>query len=225
MTLQQNILEFVQCLKQNNNREWFNENKDWYNKVRTEFEQLTADLIYEISKFDKEVKHLTPKECLFRIYRDVRFSPDKSPYKTHLGAYIAAPNGRKSPRGGYYLHLGHDMSFASIGIWCPEPKVLKELRQSVYNNVDELNEIRNKSDFKKYFKNFNDEDKLKTIPKGYPKDFPEADLLKLRHFFIDYKLDEKLFESNSFVSDIASIYKAGYPLNQFLNYTVDEITY
>ncbi len=225
MTTQQRILEFARQIKQNNNREWFNENKNWYNEVRAEFEQLTTELIREISKFDEEVKHLTPKDCVYRIYRDVRFSPDKSPYKTYFGAYIAAPSGRKSERGGYYLHLEPDAPFASIGIWSPEPSVLKALRQSIYDNIDELNEICDKPDFKKYFNGFNEEDKLKTVPKGFPKEFSEVELLKLKHYFVEYRLDDKIVKSDNFVSDIVSIFKAGYQLNRFLNYTVDEIAY
>ena len=225
MTPQQNVLEFAAALKANNNREWFNENKDWYNKVRVEFEQITADLIHEISKFDEEVKHLTPKDCLFRIYRDVRFSHDKSPYKSHFGAYIAAPNGRKSQRAGYYLHLEPGMAFASLGIWCPQPNVLKALRQSVYDNIEELDEILNESGFKKYYGQLSNEDSLKTVPKGFPKDFSHAELLKLKHYTTEHKIEEKILKSENLASAISPIYQAGYALNRFLNYTVDEVAY
>ena len=223
MTIQQEILQFAGSLKENNTREWFLENKKWYEKVRGAFEQMTADLIAEIARFDEPVKHVSPKECLFRIYRDIRFSPDKTPYKTHFGAYIAAGGGRKSPRGGYYLHLEPGGSFTSCGIWMPEPDMLKALRQSVYDNIDELNEIRSNPEFARYYKDFYQGDKLKTVPREFPKDFPDAELLKLKHYLVDHNLDDALLSSENFVQEISRIFKAAYPLNRFLNYTADEL--
>lgn len=223
MSVPKNILEFARQLKQNNNREWFNENKDWYKQVHAQFEQLTATLISKIAEFDEEIKYLTPKECMFRIYRDVRFSHDKSPYKTYFGAYMAAGGGRKSPKGGYYLHLDPAGSFLSVGIWAPEPPVLKALRQSVYDNIDELNEIREAPDFKKYFSGFFEEGKLKNVPREFPKDFPEAELLKLKHYLVNFSLDEKMLGADDFVAKAVDVFKAGYPFNRFFNYTVDEL--
>ena len=222
MSSPKDILQFVSQLKQNNNREWFQANKDWYEQMRAEFEQLVAALIKEISEFDEDMKYLTPKECVFRIYRDIRFSSDKTPYKTHFGAYMASGGGRKSPRGGYYLHLEPGASFASTGVWMPEPNVLKALRQSVYDNIDELNEIRSDKEFSRYYKNFYEEDKLKKIPAGFPADFPDVELLKLKHYLVDYHLEENFLSADDFIPKITAVFKAGYPFNRFLNYTVDE---
>ena len=174
-----NILQFIAELTINNNREWFAANKTWYDKVRLEFEQLSKDLIIEISKFDEEIKHVEVKDCIFRIYRDTRFSHDKTPYKTHFGIYIATAGGRKSQRAGYYLHLDPAGCFVGSGVWCPEPNLLKALRKSVFDNIDELNEIRTKPEFSQYFTTFFEEDKLKNVPQGFPKDFP---MLVLRQF-------------------------------------------
>lgn len=218
-----NILQFLNELKINNNREWFAENKTFYDRVRKEFEQLSKDLIVEISKFDEEIKHVEVKDCVFRIYRDTRFSHDKTPYKTHFGVYIATAGGRKSQRGGYYLHLDPAGCFVGAGVWCPEANVLKALRQSVYDNIDELNEIRSNPDFSGYFTSFFEEDKLKTVPRGFPKDFPEAELLKLKHYLVEYKLDESLLNADDFIPKVADIFKQAYPFNKFLNYTVDEV--
>jgi TIGR02453 family protein len=217
-----NIIRFLSELKINNNREWFAENKAWYDQVRSEFDGLSKDLIVEISKFDEEIKHVEVKDCVFRIYRDTRFSHDKTPYKTHFGVFVATAGGRKSQRGGYYLHLDPAGSFVAVGVWCPEPNLLKALRQSVYDNIEELNEIRHNPEFSQYFNSFFDEDKLKTVPRGFPKDFPEAELLKLKHYMVEYKLDESILESTDFLPKVAAVLKSGYPLNQFLNYTVDE---
>ena len=217
-----NILQFLNELKINNNREWFAENKGWYDKVRLEFEQISKDLIVEISKFDDEIKHVEVKDCVFRIYRDTRFSHDKTPYKTHFGVYIATQGGRKSQRAGYYLHIDPAGCFVGAGVWCPESNLLKALRQSVYDNIEELNAIRSESNFAKYFTTFFEEDKLKTVPKGFPKDFPEAELLKLKHYLVEYKLND-LIEEEQFVQKVAEVLKYVHPFNQFLNYTVDEV--
>lgn len=219
-----NILRFLDELKINNNREWFAENKTWYDQVRAEFEFLSKDLILEISKFDEDIKHVEVKDCVFRIYKDIRFSHDKTPYKTHFGVFVASAGGRKSQRGGYYLHLDPAGCFVAVGVWSPEPALLKALRQSVYDNIDELNGIRNNPNFSRYFNTFFDEDKLKTVPKGFPKDFPDAELLKLKHYMVEYKLEDALREKEDFVQQVAEIAKQAYPLNRFLNYTVDEVS-
>jgi len=219
----QKILLFLKDLKANNNREWFTANKERYEVVRADFEEISKNLIFEIAKFDEDIRNVDVKECVFRIYRDIRFSHDKTPYKTHFGVFIASVGGRKSQRGGYYLHLDPDGCFIGLGVWCPPPPLLKALRQSVYDNIDELNEIRHSADFSKYFDTFYEEDKLKMVPAGFPKDFQDAELLKLKHYLVEYKLSEDELKSPNFVTDIASIAKSGHPLNKFLNYTVDEV--
>jgi len=223
MSSTKSILQFLTELSQNNNREWFHENKAWYDSLRTEFDRLVATLIAEIAKFDEDLKFLSPKECIFRIHRDIRFSPNKIPYKTHFGAYMAASGGRKSERGGYYLHLEPGDSFLSVGVWMPQPNVLKALRQSVFDNIEELNEIRSDAKFSRYFNNFYDDDALKKLPAGFPKDFPEADLLKLKHYLVDYKLTDDFLASENFITNVLTAFKAGYPFNRFFNYTVDEV--
>ncbi len=220
----ENMLQFLRELSMNNNREWFAENKAWYDQVRSDFETLSTNLILEISKFDEEIKHVELKDCIFRIYKDIRFSKDKTPYKTHFGVFIASAGGRKSRRAGYYLHLDPTGCFVSMGVWCPDPNMLKVLRQSVYDNIEELNEIRTSAEFSQYFNSFYEEDKLKTVPRGFPKEFQDAELLKLKHYLVDYKLDDSMLKTENFVSHIAGIMKCAYPFNRFLNYTVDEVS-
>lgn len=219
-----NILKFLSDLIDNNNREWFAENKERYLSTKSEFEQICQSLLLEISKFDEEIKHVALKDCVFRIYKDIRFSRDKTPYKTHYGAFIAAGGGRKSVRGGYYFHLEPGKSFIAVGVWSPPPEILKGLRQSVYENIDELNEIINAPEFHQYFDAFFQEDKLKTAPKGFPKDFPDIELLKLKHYMMEYRLSEQLLADDNFTAKIAAIYKTAYPLNRFMNYAIDELT-
>ena len=219
----EDIINFLKELNENNNREWFAQNKSRYEKVKSKFEEISRLLISEISIFDNDIKNVDVKDCVFRIYRDIRFSTDKTPYKTHCGVYIASAGGRKSQRGGYYLHLDPAGSFIAVGVWCPPPNILKALRQSVCDNIDELNEIRNETGFNTYFKTFFEEDKLKNVPAGFPRDFPDAELLKLKHYMVEYKLDDKILNASDFVLQLAQIARAGYPLNKFLNYTVDEV--
>ena len=219
----EDIINFLKELNENNNREWFAQNKSRYEKVKSKFDEISRLLISEISIFDNDIKNVDVKDCVFRIYRDIRFSTDKTPYKTHFGVYIASAGGRKSQRGGYYLHLDPAGSFIAVGVWCPPPNILKALRQSVFDNIDELNEIRNEASFSTYFKTFFEEDKLKKVPAGFPRDFPDAELLKLKHYMVEYKLDDKILNASDFVLQLAQIARAGYPLNKFLNYTVDEV--
>ncbi len=218
------ILNFLSDLKENNNREWFAENKHRYEETKADFEAISQSLINEIARFDEDIKHVSAKDCVFRIYRDTRFSKDKTPYKTHYGVFIAAGGGRKSVRGGYYLHFEPGKSFVAVGVWCPPPDVLKALRQSIFDNIEELKEITGEPAFKQYFQGFYEEEKLKTAPKGFPKDFPDIDLLKLKHYMVEYTLPESLLAEKDFVSQLARILKTAQPLNAFLNFTVDEVS-
>lgn len=219
-----NIIEFLSDLSDNNNREWFAENKARYLSTKSEFEQIGQALIIEISKFDEEIKHVALKDCVFRIYKDIRFSHDKTPYKTHYGIFIAAGGGRKSPKGGYYFHLEPGRSFIAAGVWSPPPEILKGLRQSVYENIDELREIINEPEFHQYFGEFSTDGKLKNAPKGFPKEFPDIELLKLKHYMVEFPLSQTLLSDKNLITKLAGIYKTAYPLNRFMNYAVDELT-
>ncbi len=215
------VLAFLSDLKEHNDREWFAANKTRYLAAREAFELRVRELISEISGFDEDIKTVDAKDCLFRIYRDTRFSSDKTPYKTHFGAYIASGGGRKSPRAGYYLHLEPGASFLAAGLWCPEAHILKALRRSVYENIDEFNEIRLSKEFAELFPVFFDEDKLKKLPPGFPKDFPEAEFLKLKHYIVEFPIEDKWMTEELLAARVASVLKTAYPLNRFLNYTVD----
>jgi uncharacterized protein (TIGR02453 family) len=217
-----NIINFLTELKANNNREWFASNKNWYTEAKDEFEEICKTLIFSIGSFDDDIKNVEVKDCVFRIYRDIRFSHDKTPYKTHFGAFIASAGGRKSQRGGYYLHLDPAGSFIAIGVWCPPPPLLKALRKSVFDNIDELMHIIEQKDFKKHFNTFFEGDKLKKLPLGYPKDFEYPELLKLKHYMMEYRFDDEILHSPQFVKKVADLTAIAYPFNKFLNYTVDE---
>jgi uncharacterized protein (TIGR02453 family) len=215
------IYDFLKKLVVNNNREWFNNHRSEFEKAKAEHEELVNYLINQISLFDENIKGVESKDCVFRIYRDTRFSPDKTPYKDHVGAYIASGGGRKSERAGYYVHISPVESFVSGGIYSPQPHVLKALREAVYHNIDEYLGIVNQKEFKKYFTEFFSEP-LKTVPRGFPKDFEHADLLKCRHYAPASPVENDFWETPGCEKEIVKRFKILYPFNRFMNFTVDE---
>jgi len=216
-----NILSFLAELNQNNNRDWFAENKGKYQQALAEFEQMVNYLIVHISEFDKDIAGMQAKDCIFRIYRDVRFSHDKSPYKNHFGAYISSNGGRKSERAGYYIHFELGSCMLSGGLYCPMPPVLKAVRQAVYDNIEEYKEIVEEKTFAATFVDM--EDKLKTVPRGFPKDFPDADYLKNKHYAFSHLVKDEFFAADDCLDKSIEVFKRMYPINKFLNYTVDEV--
>ena len=216
-----NILRFLAELNENNNREWFTENKDKYQRAMGEFEQMVNYLIAHIAEFDKEIAGLEAKDCTFRIYRDVRFSHDKAPYKNHFGAYICAGGGRKSERSGYYIHFQVGGCMFGGGLYCPLPPVLKAVRQAVYDNIEEYKEIVEEKNFTATFSEM--EEKLKTIPRGFPKDFPDGEYLKNKHYVFSHQVPDSFFDTDDCVEKTLEVFKLMQPINKFLNYTVDEV--
>lgn len=214
------IFDFLKELSVNNNREWFNNHREDYDKARIEFENLLSLVISRISLFDESVKNIQPKDCTYRIYRDTRFSLDKTPYKTHFGGYINS-RGKKSDHCGYYIHLEPGNSFLAGGSYCLPPKVLKAVRQSIFDNIDEYRGIVEDPNFKKYFPIVGD-DFLKTAPKGFPKDFKYIDYLKCREYTCIYKVLDAFFSSSDFLQQTESIFIQFKRFADFLNYTIDD---
>lgn len=215
------IFSFLKALKKNNNREWFEKNKNKYLDAKAEFEFLVHDLIKGISKFDKKISQdMEAKNCVFRIYKDVRFSKDKTPYKTHFGAYFS-PGGRKSSSAGYYFHLEPGSVFLAGGKWQPEAPQLNAIRQEIDYNGGKLTSILNSKNYKKYFTGLSDEDKLKTVPKGYDKDHKHIELLKLKSFVAYSNFADKKVAAKDFDKQVCEGYKAMYPLIAFLREAAD----
>ena len=214
--LSKDVLQFLIDLKENNYKEWFHENKPRYQKVKKEFEQLIAHTIADISQFDKSVVNLEPKNCIFRINRDIRFSKDKSPYKTNFGAFIV-PGGKKSGNAGYYVHIEPGNCFLAGGVYSPPADILRAVRTEVYENTEDFKKILNDGNFKNHFKELMSEDKLKTAPKGFPKDFEDIDLLKYKHYTVAKNVSDNLVTSDKFADEIHETFAALYPFNQFIN--------
>lgn len=214
--LKEETLKFITELKRNNNREWFAENKAGYEKARADFEQLVAQIIQGINAFDPELGYLEPKKCIFRIYRDVRFSEDKSPYKTYFGA-VFRPSGLNKA-SGYYFHLNPDEAFVSCGHYMLMPDQLKKVRRGIYNDFEMFNSIINDKNFKKEFGDlYKDDDMLKRVPNGFDKDHPAAEYMKLKHFYILKSLSRKQLLDKDLANHVVEMYKQMYPLSQFLN--------
>jgi len=210
------ILQFLGKLKENNTREWFAENKKEYDNANKALLTMLGELIPVIQRIDPTIGVLAPKDCVFRIYRDTRFSPDKTPYKTNMGAYFAR-GGRKSVFAGYYMHLEPGSSMLAGGIWMPEPETLKKIRQEIYYNSPEFKGLLESKSFKDNFGVLSEEGKLKNPPRDFPADFPDIDLLKHKNYTMFHSLDDDTVCSESFLEKFTQIFTAMKPVNDFLN--------
>jgi len=209
------VLNFLSDLSVNNNREWFQENKNKYLQAKENFEVFINLLIHEISKFDGQIKGLEARNCTFRIYRDVRFSSNKSPYKTNMGAYISR-GGRKSPFAGYYFHLQPGESFLAGGIYSPSSAALKIIRNEIHDNLDEFEAIVENSSFRETYTWFAG-DKLKTTPRDFPKDAPGIEWLRYKNYTPFHALSDEEISRADLLTEAIKIYRELYPLNEFFN--------
>ena len=210
------IISFLRDLAEHNDRSWFNDNKTRYDEVLGVFESFVNQLIPEIRNFDSSIDLITAKDCTFRIYRDVRFSNDKSPYKTNMGAYIAK-GGRKSSWAGYYVHFEPGRSMLAGGMYMPLAEQLRKIRDEIYFNAVELENILTDEGFMKYYSNLDEEYKMTRPPKGYPSDFPHIDLLKYKSYVVTHMIGDSLAGSGDFLFHATGACKALFPLNAFLN--------
>ena len=215
--LHKSTLDFLKALKKNNNRDWFTKNKDKFEEAKKDFHDFVQELINEVAKFDKSISGIEAKKCIFRIYRDVRFSKDKKPYKTNFGASFSK-GGKNSPNAGYYIHIEADgKSFLGGGMYMPEPDNLNKIRQEIDYNINDFKKIIYGKSFKNTFGELWSEDKLKNAPKNYPKDHPHIDLLKHKHYIAGADVNEKQVLSKNFLKQCAKIFKELKSLNDFLN--------
>ena len=207
-------LQFLNTLEKNNNRDWFNENKNLYLEAKEDVELFVENLIQEIATFDEEILKIDPKKAVFRIYRDVRFSKNKIPYKTHFGASLGMGKGTKI--SGYYLHIEPGKSFVAGGVYNPEPAVLKQIRNEIRASGEDLLNIIEQKDFRNNFRGLSVEHKLQRVPAGFEKDDPMAEYLKLRSFTVSHPIsDEALLDPHA-AKNFAKIMKSIKPLNDFL---------
>lgn len=214
--LKEDTLTFLKELKQNNDRDWFAKNKDWYERAKADFELLTAQMIQSLASFEPEMLNLNPKKCVFRIYRDTRFSADKTPYKTNFGAVFRSRTAEKA--SGYYMHVSPEECFISCGHYMLLPEQLKKVRRGIYDDFEMFQEIINEKNFKKEFGDlYRDEDMLQRVPNGYDKEHPAAEYMKMKHFYILKEISKELMLSEDFIPYATKMYKLMQPMDEFLN--------
>ena len=213
------ILEFLKQLKDNNNREWFNSNKKCYEEARLEFKKIIDELLSAMTIVIPGTAGLESKDCIFRIYRDVRFSKDKRPYKTQMGAYLA-PDGRKSLLAGHYLHIEPGNSFIAGGAYRPQSDYLKKMRMEIMYNTDEYLSIINNEYFVKLFGRVEGE-KLKRPPIGFPTDYKHMDLIKFKDYTIAHPVPDNFFDDSDFIGNIMAVFMKMNDFLLFLNRSFD----
>jgi len=209
-------LKFLKDIAKNNNRNWFEKNKPRYLEIKNGFDDFLEALHKELLKFDNSLANLNPRKIAFRIYRDVRFSKDKRPYKTNMGAGFSR-KGKMDQEPGYYVHFEPGRCFLAGGIYMPDPGNLAKIRQEIDYNPERLLKILNDKKFKKRFKGgFGEWDKLKTAPKGYPKDHPRIEILKNKSFVVSHKFTDAEATKSNYVKVVAAAAKTLKPLNDYL---------
>ncbi|WP_207422062.1 DUF2461 domain-containing protein [Desertivirga brevis] len=208
--------DFLEKLKDNNNRDWFKQNKHLYENSHKNVLEFGSTIIKSLSKIDRTIpEHLDPKDCVMRIYRDIRFSKDKSPYKLNFGIALSA-NGKNFDGAGYYLHIEPGKCFVGGGAWHPTPELLKSIRQEIDYNGSHWHEIIDSDSFKNTFNTLSVEDKLQTAPKGYPSDHPDIEYLKLKSFVATRALDDNELAAPNAIEIVTDSFEKLYPLIVFL---------
>ena len=211
------ILKFLKSLAKNNNREWFEKNKGKYLEAKELFEVFVAEQLEQLAKFDKSLIGLEPRKLVFRIYRDVRFSKNKAPYKTNFGAAFSAA-GKGLGKPGYYLHIQPGgNSFVAGGLYMPEPGYLSKVRQEIDYNGEALVKIFKNKKFQHLFGDFWQDEKLSRPPKGYSIDHPHIEWLKLKSFVVSSQLPDGVVTDKRFIKTSTDYYKAMKPLHDYLN--------
>lgn len=214
------LIPFLHDLSANNNREWFTANKKRYELAKKELNDFLEGLIADLAKTDPSLSDLRPKECVFRIFRDVRFSKNKDPYKTNMGAVIA-PGGRKSMKGCYYLHIDPSGCFLAGGMYLPEADKLKLIRQEIDYNLSDFEKLIHAQNFQKLFGTLDDNGRLKTTPKGYESENPSIEYLRNKSFTVSHSFSPSEITKTEFKSFCLKTYAEIRPLNEFLNRATD----
>lgn len=222
--LGKSTISFLSGLAKNNNREWFEKHRSDYDLVKTDFQNLVINVLEAHQKQDEDLAPLTVKDCLFRINRDIRFAKDKSPYKSNIAASMSK-GGKKSHFAGYYIHIEPGKSFVGGGIWVPMPPETKKIRQEIDYSFSEFNKIIGTTAFKKNYPEgleISAEIQLTNIPKGYEKDNPAAEFLKMKSWIATHNLTDVELTSKDLTRQILSAFKALQPLIKFLNRSLED---
>ena len=234
----QGIFHFLRELAANNTREWFQANRSWYDQIHAQFDDIVKGLLVRIAQFDPTVSHLDVKDCTYRIYRDIRFSPDKSPYKRHLGAYISA-HGKKSLHGGYYIHLEPGNCMLAVGSYWLPTNILTSCRNEIMANIDTWRKIVESPKFVSFFGRPEDVhqgesemwpvDKkgfgithLKSAPAGFPRDYEFIQYLRMKDYCCWKLVPDTFFENEKWLDEAMKVFKVAKPMMDFVNSVVDD---
>jgi len=220
--LQPTTIKFLKDLKNNNSKEWFDNNRKRYEAAKEDFSVIVTAIIQEFGKKDPSIQLLTAKECMFRINRDVRFSKNKSPYKTNMGASFSK-GGKKSILAGYYFHCEPGQAFIGGGLWMPESDVVKKVRQEIDYCFDEFSKILKNKKFVAVYKGLeiSDQTSLTREPKGYEKDNNAIQFIKLKSWLATVALTDADLTNKALVSKIVSAFEALQPFIEFLNRAIE----
>lgn len=221
------LLSFLRDLDKNNNREWFNANKERYLQVLKTWHEFCEELIHEIGKYDADIARLTISDCTYRIYRDTRFSKDKSPYKTHFGVFLAK-GGKKSMHAGYYFHIGTgegnnypQAHMLAAGNYCYDPRAVRILREDISDEWDEFNgEILSKID-RRFVADM--DNALKHVPREYPADAPYADWMRMRSYTLFTHVDNAYILKPDLAKRVAEDMRQTKPFIDYINRAVDYV--
>ena len=212
------VLRFLRSLSLHNDKVWFEAHKADYLKAKATVSDLAARLIEGIRSFDETIGPLSVSDCTYRIYRDVRFSKDKSPYKTHMGIFVNR-GGKKSGYSGYYFHIdGNGDHMLAVGNYFTEPRVLKVLREDI---------LLGGGDFRSILDNtapglvLDTSESLKKVPKGFPVDSPDAEFFKLKNFCLVKNLDDGFILSPDLAERVLAVFQTGKPFLDYVNRAID----
>lgn len=212
----QEALNFIADLKANNTTEWMHANKKRYENYKKDYHSFIDSILLEMKKLDKSLETLEIKNCTFRINRDIRFSKNKTPYKTHIAVWLSTNKNIKNAPG-YYLHLDDDESFLAGGLYCPEPNDLNKIRKEINFFYDDLSVILNNPQFKNEFADLSKTDTLQRPPKGFESNHPAIELLKLKSFTAAKQINKLDCLNKNFARTISQQLILLQPLNNFLN--------
>lgn len=218
--LQSSTIDFLKKLAKNNNKPWFDNNRDKYQAAKEDFEVLVTAILDGLAVSEPVFAEQKAKDCIFRIFRDVRFSKDKTPYKANFGAFFSR-GGRKYPGAGYYLHIDPGgKSFVGGGLWMPEPPLLKQVRQEIDYNFADFKKVISDKKFKKYFSKI-DGEQLSKVPQGYNEDNPAIEYLKMKGYTVGCPVSDDDLTAKTLTKKTLEIFAAMKPFIDFLNRPLD----
>jgi uncharacterized protein (TIGR02453 family) len=218
--LQSSTIQFLKALKKHNNKEWFDKNRKIYEQAKADYLNFVIILLNEIQGFDTSLMELQPKQCIFRLNRDVRFSKNKDPYKTNFGASFSK-GAKKIQTAGYYFHLEPGENFVGGGLWMPMAPDLNKVRQEIDYCFKEFSSILKKPAFKNTFGDMDNSMKLVRPPKGFEIDNPALEYLKLKSFVVTRSIKDTELTDKQLVKNVVKDFKIIAPLVYFLNRAIE----